>query len=85
MEGNNTSRRAKALPPYTELVQSHNDLKTRYGTLENRWKTTITRIRSIHNDHALSLEEKYTLIVQLFTKTDDDTPLIFSILGEMEL
>lgn len=84
MEGN-TSRRAKALPPYTELVRSHNDLKRRYGTLENTWKTTVTRIRSIHNDHALPLEEKYTLIVQLFTKTDDDVPLIFSILGEMEL
>ena len=60
-------------------------MKRRYGTLENTWKTTVTRIRSIHNDHALPLEEKYTLIVQLFTKTDDDVPLIFSILGEMEL
>ena len=87
MNNSNTSHRAKALPPYTALVQSHNDLKTRYDTLRNTWEITVNRIRSIHGNQSLSLKEKYASIVQLFIKTDDEddhTPLIFSILGKLE-
>ena len=75
--------RAKALPPYTALVQMHNNLTTRHDALRHKWKAAIDHIRNIHNDKALSLEEKYALIVQLFLKTNDND-IIFKILGEME-
>ena len=74
------------------LCQENKELRKRCAALRNTWKNIAAHIVEIHNS-ATPLEEKYTLLVQLFIKKNEkdeakdeakDEDVIFEILGELD-